>query len=48
MIQDIKVLKEWIISITRSFLDEFKVSTDLNVSFKNKDNKSKLQVNQKK
>ena len=42
MIQDIQVLKEWVISITQSFWDEFKVFTDLNVSFKNIDSKLKI------
>lgn len=42
MVQDITVLKEWVISITQSFWDEFKVFTDLNVSFKNIDSKLKI------
>ena len=42
MIQDINVLKEWVIYITQSFWDEFKVFTDLNVSFKNIDCKLKI------
>ncbi len=42
MAQDIGVLKEWVISITRSFWDEFKVFTDLDVSFKNIDSKLKI------
>ena len=42
MAQDIGVLKEWIISITQSFWDEFKVFTDLDVSFKNIDSKLKI------
>ena len=42
MVQDITVLKQWVISITQSFWDEFKVFTDLNVSFKNLDNKIKI------
>ena len=42
MIQDLNVLKEWVISITQSFWDEFKVFTDLNVSFKNIDSKLKI------
>jgi hypothetical protein len=42
MIQDINVLKDWVISITQSFWDEFKVFTDLNVSFKNIDSKLKI------
>ena len=42
MVQDITVLKEWVISITQNFWDEFKVFTDLNVSFKNLDNKIKI------
>ena len=42
MVQDINVLKEWVISITQSFWDEFKVFTDLNVSFKNIDSKLKI------
>ena len=40
--QDLGVLKEWVISITQSFWDEFKVFTDLNVSFKNIDSKLKI------
>ena len=40
--QDIGVLKEWVISITQGFWDEFKVFTDLNVSFKNIDSKLKI------
>ena len=39
---DVKVLKEWVISITQSFWDEFKIFTDLNVSFKNKDSRLKI------
>ena len=42
MIQDITVLKEWVISITQSFWEEFKVFTDLNISFKNLDSKIKI------
>ena len=42
MIQDINVLKDWVISITQSFWDEFKVFYDLNVSFKNIDSKLKI------
>ena len=42
IIQDITVLKDWVISITQSFWDEFKVFTDLNVSFKNMDSKLKI------
>ena len=42
MLQDINVLKEWVIGITQSFWDEFKVFTDLNVSFKNIDSKLKI------
>ena len=42
LIQDINVLKDWVISITQSFWDEFKVFTDLNVSFKNIDSKLKI------
>ena len=42
MVQDITVLKQWVISITQSFWDEFKVFTDLNVSFKNLDSKIKI------
>ena len=42
MVQDITVLKEWVISITQSFWDEFKVFTDLNVSFKNLDSRIKI------
>ena len=42
MAQDINVLKEWVISITQSFWDEFKVFNDLNVSFKNIDSKLKI------
>ena len=42
MVQDINVLKEWVISITQSFWDEFKVFNDLNVSFKNIDSKLKI------
>ena len=42
MVQDITVLKEWVISITSSFWEEFKVFTDLNVSFKNLDSKIKI------
>ena len=42
MVQDITVLKEWVISITQNFWDEFKVFTDLNVSFKNLDSKIKI------
>jgi hypothetical protein len=42
MVQDINVLKEWVISITQSFWDEFKVFYDLNVSFKNIDSKLKI------
>jgi len=42
MLQDINVLKEWVISITSSFWDEFKVFTDLNVSFKNIDSELKI------
>ena len=42
MSQDIGVLKQWVISITQSFWDEFKVFTDLNVSFRNLDSKIKI------
>ena len=42
MLQDITVLKEWVISITQSFWEEFKVFTDLNVSFQNIDSKIKI------
>ena len=42
MIHDISVLKDWVISITQSFWDEFKVFTDLDVSFKNIDSKLKI------
>ena len=37
--RDVKILKKWIISITKSFWDEFKISTDLNISFRNKDSR---------
>ena len=42
IVQDITVLKEWVISITQSFWEEFKIFTDLNVSFKNLDSKIKI------
>ena len=42
LIQDVNVLKDWVISITQSFWDEFKVFTDLDVSFKNIDSKLKI------
>ena len=42
MVQDITVLKEWVISSTQSFWEEFKVFTDLNVAFKNIDSKIKI------
>ena len=42
MIQDITVLKEWVISITQSFWEEFKVFIDLNMSFKNLESKIKI------
>ena len=42
MAQDLSVLKDWVISITQSFWDEFKVYTDLNVAFKNIDSKLKI------
>ena len=42
LVQDITVLKEWVISITQSFWEEFRVFTDLNVSFKNLDSKIKI------
>ena len=42
LVQDITVLKEWVISITQSFWEEFKVFTDLNVSFRNIDSKIKI------
>ena len=40
--QDLAVLKEWVISITTGFWEEFKVFHDLNVSFKNIDSKLKI------
>ena len=45
MRQDISILKAWVISIIPIFLDEFKVDTNLNVSFKNTD--SKLMITKK-
>ena len=42
MIQDINVLKDWVISIIQGFWDEFKAFTDLNVSFKNIDSELKI------
>ena len=42
IVQDITVLKEWVISITQSFWDEFKVFTDLNLSFKNLDSRIEI------
>ena len=44
MAQDIGVLKEWFISITQSFWDEFKTFADLDVSFKNIDSKLKIMI----
>ena len=43
VVQELSVLKEWIISIEDSFWEEFKVFRDLDVSFKNIDSKLKIQ-----
>ena len=42
MVQDIAALKEWLMSITKSFWDEFKVDKDLDVSFDNNNSKTKI------
>ena len=43
IVQEISVLKDWIISIEQPFWNEFKVFPDLDVSFKNIDSKLKIQ-----
>ena len=43
IVQEISVLKDWIISIEEPFWNEFKVFNDLDVSFKNIDSKLKIQ-----
>lgn len=43
IVQDIAVLKDWIIAIEEPFWNEFKVFQDLNVAFKNIDSKIKIQ-----
>lgn len=43
IVQDISVLKDWIIAIEEPFWNEFKVFQDLNVAFKNIDSKIKIQ-----
>ena len=43
IVQDVGVLKEWLISLEESFWEEFKIFTDLNVSFKNIDSQLKIQ-----
>ena len=42
-IQELSVLKDWMISINKSLWDEFMVFRDLNLSFKNIDSKLKIQ-----
>ena len=43
IVQEISVLKDWIISIEQPFWNEFKVFPDLDVSFKNIDSRLKIQ-----
>jgi len=42
IVQDISILKDWIIAIEEPFWNEFKVFEDLNVSFKNVDDEIKI------
>ena len=42
IVQDISILKDWIIAIEEPFWNEFKVFEDLNVSFKNVDEDIKI------
>ena len=43
IVQDIALLKDWVIAIEEPFWNEFKVFQDLNVAFKNIDSKIKIQ-----
>ena len=42
IVQEIAILKDWIIAIQEQFWNEFKVFEDLNVAFKNSDAKNKI------
>ena len=42
IVQDISILKDWLIAIEEPFWNEFKIFDDLNVSFKNSDAKNKI------
>ena len=42
IIQDISVIKDWIVSIEEPFWNEFQVFEDLNVSYKKSDSKKKI------
>ena len=42
IVQEISILKDWLIAIEEPFWNEFKIFDDLNVSFKNSDAKNKI------
>ena len=42
MVQDLSVVKDWLIVITESFWNDLKVFNDLNIAFNNKDSKLKI------
>ena len=42
LVQDINIVKDWLIAITQSFWDDLKVFNDLNIAFNNKDSKLKI------
>ena len=42
MVQELSILKDWLIAIEEPFWNEFKIFEDLNVAFKNSDAKNKI------
>ena len=42
ILDDVNILKEWIVAITEPFWNEFKIFEELNVAFKNSDPKNKI------
>ena len=42
LVQEISILKDWLIAIEEPFWNEFKIFDDLNVAFKNSDAKNKI------
>ena len=42
VVQDISILKDWVIAIEEPFWNEFKIFEDLNIAFKNTDSRNKI------